>query len=162
LPHSPNFTPIAAAALFAGVVLPKRLAITVPLLAMFVSDLAIGFYDWRIMAAVYFSFALTAVFGILARREKNRAPAILGGALAGSVVFFVITNFAVWLWSGIYEKNFNGLIAAYALAIPFFRNTLFGDLFYSAVFFGLWSAAVFAVRNWGWFRDRQMLRDPRF
>ena len=139
LPHMPNFVPIGALALFAGVYLPKRWGIIVPMTAMLVSDLFIGFYDLRLMAVVYGSFAVMVSVGWLVRGEKNFAAGVLG-VFFGSVFFFVITNFAVWLLSEWYAPTFDGLMFSYTLALPFFRSSLLGNLFYSGVFFGAYAA----------------------
>lgn len=140
LPHPANFAPVAAAALFAAVYLNRRAALAVPLFAMLLSDLIIGFYDWRLMVAVYVGLTAVSFIGYLVRRQKNVLN-IITGALGGSLLFFTITNFAVWLFSSYYAKTWEGLLTAYTLAIPFFRNTLMGDLFYVAVFFGVYAGA---------------------
>ena len=135
LPHPPNFTPIGAMALFSGAYLGRRgaLALVAPLGALLLSDLVLGFY--RGMPTVYFSVALIVLIGALALRRVS--PIRLGGAaLASSVLFFVATNFGMWLSSGFYPRTLAGLEACYVAAIPFFQNTVAGDLFYSALLFG--------------------------
>jgi hypothetical protein len=141
LPHPWNFTPIAAVALFSGVYLGKRYALFVPLLAMFLSDIFLGFYDLKLMLAVYGSFALVGLIGLAIRRRKNPAT-VLGGSLAASTLFFLITNFAVWQFSFWYEKSLSGLFQCYALALPFFRSALLGDLFYTGVLFGAYEMVL--------------------
>lgn len=134
LPHAPNFTPVAASALFAGCVLRHRsLALLVPVTAMLLSDLAIGFHDWRVMGVVYASLALPAAAGMLMRRRR---ALVIPTMLSCSVLFFVATNFAVWVFSGMYAPNVAGLIQCYIAALPFFQYTMAGDLFWSAVLFG--------------------------
>jgi hypothetical protein len=142
LPHAPNFVPIGALALFAGVYLPKRWGLVAPLAAMFISDLFIGFYDLRLMAVVYGSFAVMVSVGWLVRREKSFATGVFG-VFFGSVFFFIATNFAAWLLSDWYAPTFDGLMFSYTLALPFFRSSLLGNLFYSGVFFGVY--AIFPV-----------------
>ncbi len=137
-PHPANFAPIGALALFAGVVLPRRYAFAVPLAAMIVSDALLGFHS--VIAYTWGSFALIGAIGWLVRRRPS-APHVVTGSLAGSVLFFLITNFGVWLHTGLYAKTWGGLVQSYTLALPFFRNTLAGDLFYTAVLFGLYAAA---------------------
>lgn len=159
-PHAPNFAPVAAIALFSGVVLPRRYALVVPIIAMLASDAAIGFYDPRIMAAVYASLAIMVMVGFWVRTQERHAAHVAAASLAGSVLFFAATNFAVWLWGGMYPATATGLLTAYAAGVPFFRNTLAGDLFYNASLFGMFAAAGWAVRNRAWLRDRQMLRSP--
>ncbi|OGH17997.1 MAG: hypothetical protein A3F31_02620 [Candidatus Levybacteria bacterium RIFCSPHIGHO2_12_FULL_38_12] len=133
LPHPPNFAPIAGMALFGGVYLNKKYALIVPLLAMFVSDLFIGFHSTILF--VYGSFLLTGLIGLWIRQHKSIQNVILG-TLASSVLFFIITNFGVWLVGSLYPKTLQGLVQCYVYALPFFRNTILGDLFYTGVFFG--------------------------
>jgi hypothetical protein len=134
VPHPPNFSPIDAMALFSGAYLGRRwIAFVAPLAALFLSDLVLGFYHG--MVTVYATVALIVVIGwwLSSRRSPLR---IAAAALAGSVTFFVITNFGMWLFSGFYPLTSAGLAACYAAAIPFFQNTLAGDLFYAALLFG--------------------------
>ena len=134
VPHPPNFTPIGAMALFSGAYLGRRgaVALAVPLGALFLSDLVLGFY--RGMPTVYFSVALIVIIGWVALRRVS--PIRVGGAaVASSVLFFVLTNFGMWLSSGFYPRTLAGLEACYIAAIPFFQNTVAGDLFYAAVLF---------------------------
>ena len=134
LPHPPNFSPIAAMALFSGAYLPKRvLAFVAPFAALLLSDAVLGFYAG--MNFVYFSFALTVLIGWAVASRKT--PLMIGGAaIASSVLFFVLTNFGMWLFSGFYPLTSAGLIACYVAAIPFFQNTLVGDLFFTTLLFG--------------------------
>jgi Family of unknown function (DUF6580) len=135
-PHAPNFTPVAASALFAGMVLRSRaLALLVPVLAMALSDLAIGGDDWRIMGVIYAALLLPAGFGMWARRLKT--PLVLAPlVLASSCIFFISTNFAVWAFSGMYAPTVDGLARCYIAALPFFQYTALGDIFWTAVLFG--------------------------
>ena len=145
VPHPPNFTPIAAMALFAGAQFgDKRLAIVVPLAAMFVSDLILSGGWHAMMPCVYLSFALVVCLGRMV--GTRRSPWVLGSAsFVGSIAFFIVTNFGVWLVFSMYPKTAAGLSACYIAAIPFFRNTLLGDLFFTAMLFGLFE---FAQRAW--------------
>ncbi len=134
IPHPPNLTPIAAIALFGGAYFAdKRLAFLVMLAAMLLSDLAIGLH--RELPVVYACFATTVCIGLWLR-GRRRAPLIAGAALGSSILFFVVTNFGVWALSSLYPKTMEGLIACYLAAIPFFKNTLVGDVFYTALLFG--------------------------
>lgn len=140
MPHAPNFTPVAASALFAGYMLRNRaMALAVPLGAMLLSDLAIGFHDWRVMAVVYASIALPVFAAPLLRRFG--VPLMLApAALAGSLIFFAATNFAVWAFSGMYGMDAAGLLKCYVAALPFLHYTIAGDLTWSvALFGGLWA-----------------------
>ena len=135
LPHAPNFTPVAAAALFAGVMLHHRgIALTVPFAGMIASDIVLGFYDWRVMSVVYVSLALPAVIGMLAKHVRV-SRMLVPAALSGSLLFFITTNFAVWAFSGTYPQTMNGLIACYLAALPFLKNTVAGDLFWGVALF---------------------------
>lgn len=134
VPHPPNFSPIDAMALFSGAYLGRRaLAFVAPLGALLLSDLVLGFYHGQ--ATVYFSVALIVMIGIAALSRKS-ALRIAAAALASSVLFFVITNFGMWASSGFYPRTFNGLETCYVAAIPFFQNTVAGDLFYATLLFG--------------------------
>ncbi len=134
IPHPPNFSALGAVALFGGAYFKdKRAAFGVPLAAMLLSDLVIGFYSH--MEWVYGSFALIVCIG-LGLQSQRRAGWIAGASLVSSVSFFAITNFSVWVFSTAYPKTLTGLMACYAFAIPFFSNTVLGDAFYSLVLFG--------------------------
>jgi hypothetical protein len=143
---APNFAAVAAAGLFAGAFFRSRiLAGAVPIGALVVSDLFLPSYPWYQMAAVYGSMALSVVLGAWVG-DSRRTWRIAGAAAAGSVVFFVVTNFAVWA-GGMYGWTWSGLARCYLAAVPFFKYTLAGDLFYSAMLFG---AAGAVKRAAGW------------
>lgn len=135
LPHPANFAPIAAMALFGGTYMGKKQAFILPLLAMILSDFVIGFDSLPMRLTVYGSFLIMVVLGIWLKNHKNAKNVVLT-SLASSVLFFVLTNFSVWAFGTMYPKTSAGLIQSYVFAIPFFRNTILGDLFYSGVFFG--------------------------
>lgn len=135
LPHPANFAPIGAIALFGALYLPKKYALIIPLLAMFISDIFIGFYTWQIMLSVYAGFVLMGIFGLIIRKHKN-FTSVLSVTLLSSVLFFLITNAAVWLFGTMYTHNFSGLMQSYIMAVPFFKNSLMGDLFYVGVLVG--------------------------
>jgi hypothetical protein len=139
IPHPPNFTPIAAIALFGGAQFSsKRVALLVPLIGLFLSDLVIGFYAST--PVVYGSFALTVCLGFSLRHQRN-AWQVPGATIAGAVLFFILTNFGVWAFETLYPKTMVGFAECYALAIPFFWNTLLSSLLYSAILFGGFSLA---------------------
>jgi len=140
IPHPPNFSPIAAMALFSGAYMPRRaLSFAAPFGALLLSDLFLGgFYPG--MNFVYLSFALTVLIGWAVARRKT-ALTIAGAAVASSILFFVLTNFGMWLFSGFYPLTWPGLVACYVAAIPFFQNTLAGDLFFTALLFGSFALA---------------------
>lgn len=136
LPHAPDFTPVAASALFAAIVLRFRaLSVLVPLAGMMLADTVIGFYDFKIMMAVYATLALPAVAACLSNRL--RLPwMIVPVLLSCSLTFFAVTNFAVWAFSPMYAANLGGLIKCYIAALPFLQNMAVGDLFWGVVLFG--------------------------
>ena len=138
LPHPDNFTPVTAIALFSGVVLPTSLALTVPLLIMMASDLAIGLHP--LIWLVWGSFLAVVLIGVWARSGAG-AGRVIAGAFGGSVMFFVLTNLGVFLFENMYPKNWDGFVQCYVMALPFFRNTLAGDLLYTFSLFSLFLAA---------------------
>jgi uncharacterized protein DUF6580 len=134
--HTPGVSPVAASALFAGLMLRRRaLAPVVPLAALLISDAISGFYHWQVMAVVYAALTLPAMAGILTRHLRA-SRVVVPTVLACSLIFFVTTNFAVWAWSGIYSADTAGLIQCYAMGLPFLKYTVAGDLFWAAVLFG--------------------------
>lgn len=134
LPHPPNFAPIAAMALFGGAYLNKRYALALPLIALFVGDLFLGFYSPIVMISVYGSFLLVGLLGIWLKKRKNPQN-VITAAIGSSLLFFLVTNFAVWA-AGSYPRGSEGLLASYTAGLPFLKNTLGGDLFYTVSFFG--------------------------
>lgn len=146
LPHPPNFSPVEAMALFGGAYFANRAwALLVPLVAMLLSDIALGLSMggeyWSYVAtsfsfwSVYLCIALSTAMGFGLRGKVGGAN-VLGYSLAGSVLFFVVTNGVTWFGSTMYPQTGAGLVAAYVAGIPFFKWTLLGTLFYSAVLFG--------------------------
>jgi hypothetical protein len=124
LPHLPNFTPITAIAMFGGLYFTnKTMAYLVPLFIMVMSDLFLGFHTISIF--VYAAFILVSFIG-----TRTKKPSVFT-ILLSSISFFIVTNFGVWLIG--YPKTWTGLVECYTLAIPFFRNSLLGDFFYSGV-----------------------------
>lgn len=136
VPHPPNFAPIGALGIFAGLYIKdKRWAIGLPLLARLVSDALIGFFTPGVMLSVYLATAIGSLLGILAKKKKNLLT-VASATLVGSVCFFILTNFAVWQFDKLYPHTFAGLSSCFIAAIPFFRNTLLGDMFYVSVLVG--------------------------
>lgn len=141
VPHAPNFTPVISIALFAGAYLKRSYAFLVPVAALLISDAVIGFYGLGTMAFVYGTVLLIVAAGLLLEK-KISAGRILGLSLAGAALFFITTNFAVWLVPGsIYPKTLAGLAQCYVMAIPFFGNTVLSTLVYSAAMFGVYELA---------------------
>jgi hypothetical protein len=138
VPHAPNFTPVVAAALFAGTVFRSRaLALAVPITAMLLSDVVIGVEDWRIRAVVYGALVLPVLLGIWGRRFRP-IVALAPLAISSSLLFFAASNFAVWAFSGMYSLDFSGLVRCYVLALPFLQNAVVGDVAWTAALFGSW------------------------
>lgn len=134
VPHPSNFTPIGALALFAGAQFDdKRWAFIVPLAAMLLSDMLIGFHSG--MPVIYLAFAAIVSMGFLLKQRKT-ALRVTTASLAAATFFFVVSNFAVWAFDGLYPLTLQGLLTCYIAAIPFFQNWLVGTLFYAAVLFG--------------------------
>lgn len=147
LPHPANMTPIAAIALFGAAHFERKwLAFAVPLAAMLLSDLIIGFYAQ--MWVTYLAFA--AIVGIGFFIKNNIRPlVVLSASITSSVLFFIVTNNALWLPYDLYPKTWDGMVEGYIAAIPFFTNSLFGDLFYTALLFG---GFALAEKKWGWLK----------
>lgn len=134
IPHPWNFTAIGAMALFGGAYLAnKKLSLLLPLVALFISDLIIGFHST--MLFVYGAFALAGALGWFLREERTISK-LTGCSLAASMIFFAVSNFGVWAMGGLYPQTFSGLVQCYVAAIPFLDNQIYGDLFFSAVMFG--------------------------
>lgn len=135
LPQPPNFTPIAALALFSGIFIRNRLwAVAAPLGVMLITDLFIGLHST--MLFVYGSFILMVWLGG-AIYPHIKAGYVAGGGITGATLFFIITNFGVWLTSSTYPSTWDGLLSAYVAAIPFYHYMIISTLFYSAIFIGL-------------------------
>lgn len=152
LPHPYNFAPMGAMSLFgAAYFTDKKFSFLLPLFAMFVSDLLVnnllyssyyggftlfteGFY-W-----MYGSIALIVIAGIFIMKKVN-FKTVIAGSLVASVIFFLITNFGVWLANPVYPQTFSGLLMSYVAGIPFFHYTVLGDLVYCGVMFGAFEYA---------------------
>ena len=129
IPHPPNFTPIIAVAIVSGYFFKNfNLSVLILLAAMLISDLFIGFYKNIIFVYLSLIF-ITFIFHKISRKINFKNLFIYG--FAGSLIFFVISNFGVWLVGNLYERNINGLIECYFMAIPFFKNTLISTLIFS-------------------------------
>ena len=136
LPHPDNFTPVMAIALFSGVVLAPRIALVVPLIVMMASDLIIG--PHALYPLTWGSFFLVSLLGAAIRKDVKVGRIFLG-TLGGSALFYLVTNLGVFVFQNMYEKSLSGLIQCYVMALPFFRNALLGDLFFSGLFFGVFA-----------------------
>ena len=149
IPHWPNFTPIAAMALFGGTWLSRKyLGFVIPFAALLISDLVIGFHNS--MWAVYLAFGITVAVGFMLRRKLN-AGNVLVASLSTSVIFYLITNLAAWIGNPLYAQSLAGLMQSYVaglaffhdgnMGISFFLNEVAGTLFFNGLFFGAYALA---------------------
>ena len=144
-PLPANFSPIAAIALFAGAILaqPRWLALVIPLISLAISDLLLGYVA---QPFVYASYALIALLGYgLVKQNSEETPvwsSIGLSALAASAVFFLVSNFGVWVEGNLYSRTGEGLVACYLAAVPFFWNTMVGDLVFTFGIFATWAVLV--------------------
>ncbi len=149
LPHPPNFTPVGAMALFAGAVMGSRfISYLIPVLAMFMADLALNNIVYAEYSEGFVWFTEGAIWiygGILAMVflapkliKKISAKSIVLASLVGAAVFFLLSNFGVWLGGALYAKSLTGLIACYGAALPFFLNSILGNLVFGGAMFGIY------------------------
>jgi hypothetical protein len=159
IPHPLNFTPIAGIGLFGAAYFSRKwMALLIPFAAMWISDLVINNIVYPIIYPQYYegftfftdgwywmygSFALIILLGFQTLK-KVKPTTLFAASLMASVLFFVITNFGTWMTGTLYAKTATGLMTCYTAAIPFFWNTLAGDLFYVSVMFGAF----------GWLQNR--------
>ncbi len=145
VPHLPGFTAVGAAVLLSGAVIrPRWLGILLPLVILVVSDAVLGFYSgfWGVYSA-WILIALGASVYMKEDTDSAEGPRVRWGrrsvaAILASSVFFVISNFGVWSAGGMYTMNWQGLSACYLMALPFFKNQLFGDLVFTGILFAVW------------------------
>lgn len=132
-PHPANMTAIGGLALLSGAKFSPVKALAIIFFSMFISDIFKGFHP--VMWATYGSLALTIIIG-WSIRKSNTIPVVAGATLISSFLFFLITNFAVWVIPGsMYPKTITGLMESYVMALPFFRNSIIGDILYTTIFF---------------------------
>ena len=142
-PHAPNFTPVAAIALFSGAYLNKRAAILAPLLLMIISDIFLGFHN--VIPFTWGGFVLVVFIGFWMKKHKN-IFGVISGSLVSSVIFYIVSNFGVWLM-GWYPRNISGLVNCYVMGLPFLRDFTLATLFYSAVFIGCYEFIASRVKE---------------
>ncbi|MFC1804682.1 DUF6580 family putative transport protein [Candidatus Omnitrophota bacterium] len=143
VPHAPNFTPVAAIALFSGVYLKKKYFLVVPLLLMIASDFFIGMHN--VVIFTWGGFVLVALLGPWVRKHKSGFR-VFSAAVASSLIFYLVSNFGVWLM-GWYPRTIDGLISCYVMGIPFIRNFTLATVMYSAIFFGAYDLIASKVRE---------------
>ena len=135
IPHAPNATPIGAIALFGTASFEKKWhGLFVGMVSLFISDLFVGLH--KTMLYVYLSFVCIALLGCILRKRFNFGY-LIGFSIAGSLLFYIVTNFGVWHLYDFYPKTLHGLWLCYVAGLPFLKNTLLGDLGYNAVLFGI-------------------------
>lgn len=142
LPHAPNFSPVFGALLFGGAYLKRRDSVWFPVALLAASDLVLTTQIYRIQVGwtqllVWVAFAVVALIGHWLR-NRVAVRTVLAASLAGPTAFFLISNFAVWLGWEMYPPTWEGLLACYVAALPFFRNSLLASLVSSAVLFGVY------------------------
>tara|TARA_Y100001960_G_scaffold322694_1_gene399642 strand:+ start:5666 stop:6175 length:510 start_codon:yes stop_codon:yes gene_type:complete len=136
IPHPPNFTPIIAIGLFSGYYVKNRsFAILLPILAMFFSDLFLGSH--KTIYWVYGSLILVTFLGMLLVQKVNVRNYLIS-SISGACIFFLITNFGVWVTSSYYPKTLEGIIVCYTMALPFFGNTMISSLLYTGILFSIY------------------------
>ena len=138
LPHPPNFTPLGAIAIFAGVHLGRKMwAYLIPALILLLTDLVAGPVFYEGFLWVYLAYIPLVLIG--RGISTNRNPISIGfGALSGAIIFFLISNFGVWVHSALYPKTLEGLGACYAMGLPFLRNDILGTIAFCAVAFAVY------------------------
>ena len=133
VPHPWNLTPILAACLFSGYkIKPIGLAIFIPIFTVFISDILLGIYNG--ISWVYISYIFIIGIGLFLSKFNSIQSKIIS-TISGTLIFFLISNFGVWISAELYPKSIDGLISCYLAGIPFYKNTLIGTVFYSSVFF---------------------------
>ena len=135
--HMPNVAPVAAVALWAGAVLPVPWALVVPLGAMLIADSIIGFASLPVTISIYLSYGLMVLVGMWLGKKYSPWK-LIGSSMFGAIIFYLMTNAAVWWFSGMYMRTWEGLLLSYYYAIPFFRNTFMGDIAYACGLFMAW------------------------
>ena len=133
LSNIPNFSPIASVALFSGFYFSnKKLAIIIPISCMLISDFIIGFHS--LMWAVYLSFSIIVLLGFFMKKASPKK--VILNSIWSSILFFIITNFAVWAAGSFYSKDISGLTLCFTMGLPFFKYTLLSSIIFSTILFG--------------------------
>ncbi len=156
IPHPPNFAPIGAMSLFGAAYFSKKhIAIIVPIIAMWLSDLFLNnvvygrYFDHFVWfyQGFYWTYGAFIMIGLIgfSLLKKVKVQTLVIGAFSASVVFFLLSNFGVWFSGTMYPKDLNGLLACYTAAIPFFKFTILGDLVYCSILFGMFEFAQIKI-----------------
>jgi hypothetical protein len=142
LPHLPNFTALGALSLFAGFYFKKAASFIIPFAAMIISDIFIGLYDFKLAVFVYLSIFISVIFGIWLKKRKTWYN-VISFSVFSAVSFFLITNFAVWLFTPWYSRTFSGLVLCYFMGLPFLKNHILANVFYAGAFFAAYELVLF-------------------
>jgi hypothetical protein len=147
VPHPGNATPVTAVALFGGAMLASPLgAAVLTVAALAGGDLALGLFPYPGMAWVYGALLAVTFLGRGLLRQRQDAGRVLGTAVGGGLLFFVVTNFGVWAAGSLYPRTLAGLASCFVAGVPFYRNQLLGDVLYTGLLFGAHHLAHRAVR----------------
>ncbi|GIX42457.1 MAG: hypothetical protein KatS3mg129_2190 [Leptospiraceae bacterium] len=144
--HLPNFTPIVGITLFIVSIWNRRFGMLFVILTLFISNLILGYGFDEVQVVVYISLLFPVLLGKFINRKSSviiKYVSIVSISILSSILFYLTTNFAVWLWSGMYEHTLYGLTLCYEMALPFFRNTFAGDLFSSLLIFGIYDVFLY-------------------
>ncbi len=138
--HIPNFTPIVGIALFLSYISNYKISSIFVICTLFISNLILGYEFDNVQLSVYLGLIIPSLLGQFLNKKTGflKYYNIFWMSLFSSTFFYLITNFAVWLWSGMYTNDFQGLMLCYIMAIPFYKNTILGDLFSSFLVFGIY------------------------
>jgi len=156
IPHPPNFTPIGAMALFGAAYFSKKhVALILPIVVMWVSDLVLNnvvygqYFDHFIWfyQGFYWTYGAFFIIGLMGflLLKKIKIRSILIGSLSASLLFFILSNFGVWISGTMYPKDLSGFVSCYIAAIPFIKNTILGDLMYCSILFGVFEFAQYKI-----------------
>ena len=144
VPHPSNFTAIGAIAIFGGFMISNRyISILVPIITMWLSDIVLNNIIYPSVNFTWFSGGFAWIYaGILLHTaitfffKKSSVTSVLITSISGAILFFVLSNFGVWISSNMYEHSLSGLLLCYSMALPFFGNLLAGNLVFSILLFG--------------------------
>lgn len=142
VPHVANFAPVGAIAIFGGAVLSARFALWLPLVIMIASDMLLGFHDTVLFT--WGGFMLVGLFGMTLKKRSN-AERVPLGALASAIIFYLVSNFGVWLEGRLYVHTWQGLVDCYIAGLPFLQTSLIADIIFAAVLFGAYALATNAA-----------------
>lgn len=140
LPHPPNMTPLCSVCLFSGHKLPSWLSYCVSIISLFVSDAMLSYlYGYDMFGAwsffTYSGFLFITFIGSFFMKGDLNIGRLFFYVVMASCIFWLWTNFGVWLSYTLYPKNLDGFISCYVAALPFLRNSIIGDVIFSAAIF---------------------------